>query len=72
MPRPRLAWLVGSRFITARTVGLTVGDRIISHLQFADVTLPTAYAAPPHRRWLVTYYMHGTNHDQSTRATTPR
>ncbi|MFD5160863.1 alpha/beta hydrolase [Streptomyces hawaiiensis] len=64
------ATITGEQWVTQRTVSLTVATPSFTTPARVEVTLPTGYAADPTRRWPVTYFLVGTNGDQTNFRTT--
>ncbi|MFF4060153.1 alpha/beta hydrolase [Streptomyces sp. NPDC001668] len=64
------ATITGEQWVTQRTVSLTVATPSFTTPAKVEVTLPTGYAADPTRRWPVTYFLVGTNGDQTMFRTT--
>ncbi|MEU6229244.1 alpha/beta hydrolase family protein [Streptomyces sp. NPDC047042] len=64
------AAITGEQWVTQRTVSLTIATPSFTTPAKVEVTLPTGYAAAPTRRWPVTYFLAGTNGDQTMFRTT--
>ncbi|QNG38759.1 prolyl oligopeptidase family serine peptidase [Geodermatophilaceae bacterium NBWT11] len=52
--------------LTPRTLRLTIATDAFTAPAPVEVTLPVGYDADPQRRWPVTYYLHGADHDETT------
>ena len=59
------ASITSERWVTDRTLELTVATPSLSEPTKVEVTLPVGYASQPSRRWPVTHYLGGTSHDQT-------
>lgn len=59
------ATIVGQRWLTQRTLELTVSTPSFTEPVQVEVVLPTGYSADPSHRWPTTYYLNGTNGDQT-------
>jgi S-formylglutathione hydrolase FrmB len=60
------ATIVGEEWLTARTLQLTVATAAFVAPVAVEVMFPTDYDTHSKKRWPVTYYTAGTNHDQTT------
>lgn len=60
------AHIVSQVQLTARTVALTISSPSFSTNTIVEITLPTGYEIDAARRWPTTYYLAGTNHDETT------
>lgn len=60
------ASVTGQRWLTDRTVELTIATDAFTAPVPVEVTIPVGYEADRSRRWPVTYYLGGFGHDQST------
>ena len=59
------ATIIGEQWLTERTLELTVDSPSFTAPAKVEVMLPTGYAADPTRSWPATYFLNGTDHDQS-------
>lgn len=59
------ATIVGEQWLTARTLGLTVETPSFISQTHVEVMFPTGYDDASTRRWPVTYYLNGTNGNQT-------
>jgi len=60
------ARIVSQSQISARTLALTIATPSFNANTVVEVTLPSGYETDPAKRWPVTYYLAGTNHDSAT------
>ena len=60
------AEIVGTQWLTPRTLQLTVATPSFTTAVRVEVMFPAGYEADTDRRWPVTYYTAGTNHDEAT------
>lgn len=60
------ASIVGEQWLTQRSLQLTVQSSAFTAPTQVEVMFPTGYDSHPAQRWPVTYYLAGTNHDQTT------
>ena len=59
------ARIIGQQWLTERTSELTVDSPSFTAPVKVEVMLPSGYAADASRSWPVTYFLNGTNHNQS-------
>ncbi|MCT9623966.1 hypothetical protein HWD94_02365 [Pseudarthrobacter equi] len=59
------ATVMGQQWLTERTLELTVDSPSFTAPVKVEVMLPHGYVADTSRSWPVTYFLNGTNHDQS-------
>lgn len=59
------ATIVGQRWLTQRTLELTVSTPSFIEPVQVEIVLPTGYSADASRRWPSTYYLNGTNGNQT-------
>ncbi|XAZ30127.1 alpha/beta hydrolase-fold protein [Paenarthrobacter ureafaciens] len=59
------AKITNQRWLTERTLELTVDSPSFTAPVQVEVMLPNGYAEEPARNWPVTYYLNGTTHDQT-------
>ncbi|MEV0247336.1 alpha/beta hydrolase family protein [Nocardia sp. NPDC050712] len=59
------AAIIAEQWVTTRTVRITVSTNAFTGPVAVEVTLPVEYRSADSRRWPVTYYLAGANHDQT-------